>query len=368
MDPIKLPFDQYQRYRIITDAIEAVRDGKEPLKVLDVGGSPGLLVDFLPSDDIFIIDRVSSLAGDFVFGDGAALPFRNKAFDIVISVDVLEHIEPMKREAFIGELKRAANKYVFVAAPFMTEAVVEAEDILFDVIKAASGEEHAFLKEHKEYGLPEKTAITETLGKGAWQTISVPNGALKRWLPMMALSIYVTGDRFLSELSERINAFYNSNYYDEDNREPSYRYLIASARKGFTENAVKKIEGLCAEAGPEKELDLGWLSPLIDLLGYNKLKKARDAERREFKKVIEARDSQIKKLKESIAKKDDRIERQISGLKESIAKKDERIEKQKKTIRGSQGVIEELKKRLEPLENSLGIKALKGLGLTKKPK
>jgi len=349
MDPIKLPFDQYQRYRIITDAIEAVRDGKEPLKILDAGGSPGLLLNFLPSDDITIIDRVSSPAGDFVLGDGTALPFRDKAFDIVISVDVLEHIPPMKREAFVKELKRAAGDYVFMAAPFRTEAAEEAEGILFDVIKAASGEEHAFLKEHKEYGLPEKNVITKTLSEGGWETIELPNGALKRWLPMMALSIYVTGDRFLSELGERINSFYNSNYYDVDNIEPSYRFLLASARKGFTKKAVKKIEGLCAEASIDKDLDLAWLSPLINLVGYNKLKKAREAEREEFKKVIEAKN------------------RQIKGLKESVAKKDGRIEKQKKTIKGSQGVIDELKKRLEPLEKSVGVKALKRLGLTKKP-
>jgi len=342
MDPIKLPFDQYQRYRIIKDAIEAVRDGREPLKILDVGGSPGLVLDFLPEDDIYILDEVNSPRGRFIRGDGTALPFRDEAFDIVISVDVLEHIAPHLRKAFIEELKRVAKNYVFIAAPFRTEAVEEAERILYDVIKSASGEEHAFLKEHIEYGLPERQTVLEELGDKGWQAIDVPNGALKRWLPMMALSIYVTGDKFLNELAERINGFYNSSYYAQDNMEPSYRYLLASARRGFTAEAIKKIKGLSAEVGQEKDLDLSWLSPLITLFGYNRLKKAQETEREEFRKVIEARDKFIESLKDTVKKKDGRIERQKER-------------------------IEGLTKRLDSLEKSLSVKALKRLGLTKKP-
>jgi len=350
VDPIKLSFDQYQRYRVVTDAITAVRGDRAALKILDVGGSPGLLTYFLPKDDIYILDGAPSPAGRFVHGDGTTLPFRDKAFDIVTGVDVLEHIAPPMRRAFINELKRTAKEYLFIAAPFNTEAVAEAEGMLYDIIKAAKGEEHAFLKEHIEYGLPVQKAVTDTLSEGGWQTISVPNGALKRWLPMMALSIYVTGDRFLNALSERINVFYNTNYYADDNMEPSYRHLLAACRKGFRQGDAERLRGLGKETGQDKDLDLSLLTPLMTLFGYDELKKARETERKEFKKVIEAREKHIKSLKESIAKKDVRIERQ------------------KKTIQGSQHTIDELKKRLGALEKSLSVKALKRLGLTKKPK
>ncbi|MFQ5353524.1 MAG: hypothetical protein ACE5DR_01130, partial [Thermodesulfobacteriota bacterium] len=212
------------------------------------------------------------------------------------------------------------------------------------------GEEHAFLQEHMEYGLPERAVVLDLLEAEGWQTLSVPNGALKRWLPMMALSIYVTGDKFLTELAGRINAFYNSSYYADDNMEPSYRHLLASCKGGFKQETLDKIEGLRAEAGQEKDLDLSWLSPLISLIEHNDMKKAWGSEREEFRNLIEERD------------------RHIKSLKESIAKKDERIKMQKKTIEGSQGVIEELKKRLDSLDNSPGVKALKGMGIIKKPK
>jgi len=334
----------------VTDAITAVRGGRAPLKILDVGGSPGLLTYFLPKDDIYILDTAPSPAGRFIRGDGTALPFRDKAFDIVTGVDVLEHIAPPMRVPFIRELKRTAKNYIFIAAPFNTEAVAEAEGILYDIIRAAKGEEHAFLKEHIEYGLPAQSAVTDTLSEGGWQTISLPNGTLKRWLPMMALSIYVTGDRFLNALSERINVFYNTNYYADDNCEPSYRHLIAACREGFRQDDAERLRGLAAEAGQDKDLDLSLLSPLISLFGYDELKKTCKTEREEFKKVIEARDTYI------------------TSLTDTIAKKDERIKKQKKTIKGSQDTIDELKKRLKALEQSLSVKALKRLGLTKEPK
>jgi len=331
MNPDRLPFDQYQRYRVVTDAIEAVRESRTPLNILDVGGSPGILLDFLPDDDIYILDRVPSPAGKFIFGNGASLPFGDKAFDIVISVDVLEHIAPGVREAFIKEIKRVSKKHVFVAAPFKTGAVEEAESMLYDIIKAAKGEEHAFLKEHMEYGLPEERAMELALGEGGWETLSVPNGALKRWLPMMALSIYVTGDKFLNDLAERINEFYNSNYYADDNSEPSYRHLLGACRDGFIQGVSERIKGLGAVSGRDKDLDLSLLSPLMSLFGFDELKKARDAERVEFKKVLAARDKHINSLKDTVEKKNQRI------------------------------------KGLERLERSKGVKALKRLGIIKKP-
>jgi len=331
MNPLKLPFDQYQRYRIVADAIGGVREDGKRLAILDVGGAPGLIRDFLPGDEIIVLDRTGAKAGGFVRGDGAALPFKDRALDVVVSVDVLEHIEPEAREAFIGEMKRVARDYVFIAAPFREEAVEEAERVLFDVMKATKGEEHAFLKEHLEHGLPVEAEVREAMEAGGWESVSVPNGALKRWLPMMALVLYMSGDRFLGEVAGRVNAFYNGNYYEDDNREPSYRRLVAAARGGFRGGAVEGIKGLASRGKPRKELDLSWLSLFITLFGEREMKKAWEAERAEFGKVIEQRERHIRSLKETVAKKDRRI------------------------------------KALEALERSIGVKALKRLGLTKKP-
>jgi len=47
-DVRELPFDQYQRYRLVADLFGDRGDGGRPLHVLDVGGGTGLLRRFLP--------------------------------------------------------------------------------------------------------------------------------------------------------------------------------------------------------------------------------------------------------------------------------------------------------------------------------
>ena len=47
---LSLPFDQYQRYRLVADLINQVRPEGRRLRVLDVGGRTGLLKRFLPSE------------------------------------------------------------------------------------------------------------------------------------------------------------------------------------------------------------------------------------------------------------------------------------------------------------------------------
>jgi hypothetical protein len=56
---LSLPFDQYQRYKIVTEALDVLREDAGPLKILDVGGGEeGIILRFLPEDDMEILDRV----------------------------------------------------------------------------------------------------------------------------------------------------------------------------------------------------------------------------------------------------------------------------------------------------------------------
>ena len=70
-----MPFDQYQRYRLVADLINQVRPEGRKLRVLDVGGRTGLLKRFLPSDHIELVDLEASDEPGLVLGDGARLPF-----------------------------------------------------------------------------------------------------------------------------------------------------------------------------------------------------------------------------------------------------------------------------------------------------
>ena len=63
-----LPFDQYQRYRLVADLIDRVRRPDGELRILDIGGRTGLLRKFLPNDRVDLVDLESSDLEGLVLG------------------------------------------------------------------------------------------------------------------------------------------------------------------------------------------------------------------------------------------------------------------------------------------------------------
>jgi Methyltransferase domain. len=55
---------------------------------------------------------------EFVTGNATNLPFRAEAFDLVLSIDVYEHIPAPERSVYLHELLRCARRMVILAAPF----------------------------------------------------------------------------------------------------------------------------------------------------------------------------------------------------------------------------------------------------------
>ncbi len=116
--------DQWQRYASVAQQVKALH--KQPLSILDVGGGSDVIKEFLKPGRyrLCILDiRVRSLAsvGDprvgVVVGDGCRLPFKNDSFDVVTSVDSLEHIPDSKKADYCRELKRVASKCVIIHCP-----------------------------------------------------------------------------------------------------------------------------------------------------------------------------------------------------------------------------------------------------------
>jgi SAM-dependent methyltransferase len=52
----------------------------------------------------------------FVQGDGCALPFADRSFDVAFSNSVIEHVELARRESFAREVRRVCDRY-FVQTP-----------------------------------------------------------------------------------------------------------------------------------------------------------------------------------------------------------------------------------------------------------
>ena len=238
VDLLTLPFDQYQRYRVVAKVADSVRLylDQPQLRVLDVGGfhrtregRPLLPVAHaLPSDFTFATDLADGVPSCYVRASGASLPFRSEVFDLVVTCDTLEHIPAVSRAAFVDELLRVATPCVLLIAPFYSEPTQRAERILREHL-AVRGCAHGPLEEHFEHGLPSAGTLRAQLSANDLSFIEFADGYLPHWLPMMAIQLAprVT-PAFLAEL----NRFYNRHLSPTDRREPAYRRAFVIAKPG----------------------------------------------------------------------------------------------------------------------------------------
>ncbi len=259
-DPLELPFDQYQRYRIVADLLASLRKGSEPLSILDVGGRTANLRAFLPKDRVYLVDVDPSDEPGLVLGDGARLPYKDRAFDVVAAFDTLEHVPPQHRAAFLAECARVAKKWVVVAGPYQSPAVDESERLLQRFLRDKLGVEHRYLDEHRHNGLPDLAESRTALEKSGARTAAIGHGNLERWLPLMCLSLYLDHEPELRSLAKAVFRFYNGELYASDHAEPVYRHALIGAIGGATLPEV--IPGLAPARAPA-----GVLARFDDVIG-----------------------------------------------------------------------------------------------------
>lgn len=85
---------------------------------------------------------------------GVTLPFTDRSFDIVLSVDMLEHIMPVERLSVIREMLRTARSKVIIAVPCGHMAARQ-DGMLDELYFLAWGDRYNYLHEHVINGLPD---------------------------------------------------------------------------------------------------------------------------------------------------------------------------------------------------------------------
>jgi hypothetical protein len=224
-----MTFDQLQRYRLAGGIIDALRP-RRPLRILDAGSREGFLRSFLPDDAIVNLDREYFAGTSLVLGDVLALPFPSAAFDAVVSLDVLEHIPPARRPAFLDELARVSAGLIVLSAPCAGEEVVAAEKLVNDFCLRVTGQENAFLADHLSSGLPREEEVLGWAKKRGFPSAVIPNAYLPRWAAMMCLNSYLASLPDPWELIFRVNEMYDREFSALDNRSPAYRRFIVLSR------------------------------------------------------------------------------------------------------------------------------------------
>lgn len=257
---LELPFDQYQRYKVAADIVAGLKV-KPSSRILEVGGAPGPIEAFLADHEVIVTDLNGKKPGRYAIADGSRLPFPDESFDVVISLDTLEHVPPGRRSDFCSELRRVTKDLVVLSAPFADPQVELAEEALNSFVRARFGD-FPTLDEHSEHGLPDLGFATEALGSDGFSVDVLPSGYLPRWL----LGMLFHHELLASGLPElpQIHAFYNATVSELDNRAPSYRKVIVAARARPQSEITDVLESLRSEGSePAGQVALGSIASAV---------------------------------------------------------------------------------------------------------
>lgn len=96
------------------------------------------------------------------------LPFADSSFDVVVSVDTLEHLRKKERKKAIDEMIRVARKKMLAGVPCGKMSADE-DSWLSRFDQKHRGRIFPFLKEHLRYGLPEENEISDMISISAKQ-------------------------------------------------------------------------------------------------------------------------------------------------------------------------------------------------------
>ncbi|MBE3585677.1 MAG: glycosyltransferase family 2 protein [Thermoanaerobacter sp.] len=230
---LRLSFDLYTRNHIISAMLDAVRD-KKPLKILDVGGYAGQLKMFLqPGDELHILDLRENKVGEENYhqGDICAAPFSDGVFDVVVSSDVYEHIPPCARERAFLEMLRISKGTVILGCPFDTPFVAEVEQRANEFFKVLVGQEHPWLREHIENGLPDPGYFEKLLENCDCTYTFIAHNNLLNWLLLQGFVFCAYATGMPEEKVNSIYALYNEHFDDLGDFLPlSYRRIYFISR------------------------------------------------------------------------------------------------------------------------------------------
>jgi hypothetical protein len=251
---ISIPFDQYQRYGIAARAIDALRKNGEPLNILEVGANTHkILGRMLPNDRIVYLDLEIPLEmqgqEDIMVGDATDLSLLDASFDIVVALDVFEHIPHERREAFLRHTCRVARLLTIIGAPFDFPWVVQAERAALDYWDSLFSEPYRWLTEHAENGLPNLDSTSQAVNSLGYHLHTLHHGDVRLWIDFIKGHFAEVYDDSLHPVLSLLYKYYQDHLFETDfSTSTSYRQFLFCSRESIIVNKIRTFFDLLRKA------------------------------------------------------------------------------------------------------------------------
>lgn len=349
-----MTFDQLQRYRLAAEILEALRT-RRPSRILDAGSREGFLREFLPEDAVVNLDREYFDGSSLVLGDVLSLPFPARAFDAVVSLDVLEHVPAARRTAFLDELVRVSAGAVVVSAPFASDAVVAAEKLVNDFCLRVAGRENEFLAEHLASGLPREEEVASWARQQGIFSLAVPNAYLPRWTAMMCLNSYLASLPDPWDLIFRINGLYDREFSATDNRPPAYRRCFLFSRTEIPNaEALRRRLAAPGPSGDAEKEAWAFLGRLAEAVAAGQKEKILDLDRKraELERLVATRDTEVRDLGEMVGRVQEEKAAETKILAGVIEKRSSEVRELSRALEETGRALQDCSAELERIRNS----------------
>jgi O-antigen biosynthesis protein len=339
--------DIYQRYAFLAELVEAVFNTSqgglespppEPCRVLDVGSGPTRLTEaFLPGWCEVVRADVSTFDDPDIIqiGPDASLPFPDLSFDIVLAMDVLEHVPRGRRSALIAECQRVSSRSVIIAGPLQAPEIVAAELAFAELARTVSGRDLEFLAEHAQFGLPDRRDLLASFEGSEWQIETVENSPLAEWQVFNAVDFIYSCDLGEGDRKQATNALINRRAVFRRASGPHYRTFACGFRRDADAGAMRRFRESAAVVGaPLLPIELAATSTEL-------LARLRLDFRNEFERVASEKDAHIAGL-----------DGERTGMASALAEKEAHIGKLTDVIHGAEAQLSALQRTATELQRT----------------
>jgi glycosyltransferase involved in cell wall biosynthesis len=226
-------FDQYSRYKACSDLLRQT-DFIAGNSVLDIGSGPECLFGkFLPDATLNYVDPLipSGSGQGHITGNVFAGELDGQTFDCVSAVDVLEHVPPEYRHAFLERMASLGKNTIILGFPTSDSTdALETDKAIDDQYREIFGHDYSWLEEHYRYGLPSRAETVDQLGQLGWHCQAVGHGHAPWLRELLGFVIRVNDIPTMKDVVLAISEKFNRELYQYDFRAPYYRQFVIASR------------------------------------------------------------------------------------------------------------------------------------------